>query len=101
MFDERERSSRLTRKRVPADRQHQPRYLVAVASVAAKDRAELAQRFKLPNSSATNSSFLTSVKSLIATAEQQKELLVKEGMSESLLDDLGGKVAEFEAAISR
>jgi hypothetical protein len=75
------------------------RYLVAVGDIVAKDRTELAERFKLPDSNAADSVFLTSVKSLIALAEQQKELLVKEGMSESLLDDLNRLVAEFEAAI--
>ena len=33
-------------------------YLVAVGKVAAKDQAELAARFKLPDTSATNSVFL-------------------------------------------
>ena len=72
------------------------RYLTAVGSVMAKDRAELAAKFKLPSGNATNSSFVTSVKSLIAVAEGQKELLVQEGMSETLLDELGKMVAEFE-----
>jgi len=75
------------------------RYLVAVGDIVAKDRTELGERFRLPDGNATNSAFLTSVKSLIAMAEQQKELLVKEGMSESLLDDLNRLVAEFEAAV--
>ena len=75
------------------------RYLVAVGDIVAKDRTELGERFRLPDGNATNSAFLTSVKSLIAMAEQQKELLVKEGMSESLLDDLNRLVAQFETAI--
>jgi hypothetical protein len=54
------------------------RYLVAVGSVASKDRAELAERFKLPNGNATTSAFLSTVKALLATAESQKELLVQE-----------------------
>ena len=72
-------------------------YLVAVGTVAAKDQAELAARFKLPDTSATNSVFLTSVQALLAAAESQKELLVKEGMKPSLLDDLSRMVADFEA----
>jgi len=54
------------------------RYLVAVGSVAAKDQAELATRFKLPATNANNSVFLTSVKALLAAAEAQRELLAKE-----------------------
>jgi len=33
------------------------------------------------------------------TAEEQKELLVREGMTATLLDDLGRMVEEFETAI--
>ena len=72
------------------------RYLTSVGSVAAKGRAELAAQFKLPSANATNSSFVTSVKSLVAVAEGQKELLVQEGMSATLLDELTRMVAEFE-----
>lgn len=72
------------------------RYLVAVGSVAAKDQAELAARFKLPSTNATNTVFLTSVKALLAAAESQRELLVQEGMAPSLLEDLGRMVLDFE-----
>jgi hypothetical protein len=75
------------------------RYLVAVGSAAAKDRAELAERFKLPSTNASNASFLTSVKALLATAEGQKELLVKEGMKESVLADLTRMISDMEVAL--
>lgn len=72
------------------------RYLTAVGSVVATDRAELAVKFKLPTGSVSNSSFVTAVKALIVVAEGQKELLVEEGMSATLLDELTKMVAEFE-----
>ena len=72
-------------------------YLVAVGSVANKDQAELAARFKLPNSNVSNTAFLTSVKALLAAAETQRDALVKEGMAQALLDDITRLVAEFEA----
>lgn len=75
------------------------RYLTAVGSVAAKDRAELAEKFKLPHGNATNSSFLTSVKALIAVAAEQKDALVDAGMKPELLDDLGRMVGEFETTL--
>jgi hypothetical protein len=75
------------------------RFLVAVGAVVARDRVELAERFKLPHSGATNSAFLASVKALLAVAATQKELLVQEGMSPTLLDDLGRMVSQFETAI--
>src|ERR1041385_7412192 len=40
------------------------RYLVAVGSLATKDRTELAGRVKLPDSGGSNSVFLTTVKAL-------------------------------------
>lgn len=75
------------------------RYLVAVGQVAASDRAELAERFKLPDSNAASTTFLTSVKALIATAKEQKELLVEQGMKAELLDAMDRQVAELEAAL--
>lgn len=71
-------------------------YLVAVGEFANENQAELAERFKLPATNANNSFFLTSVKALLETAVGQKELLIKAGMSQTLLDDLGRMVADYE-----
>ncbi len=70
------------------------RYLVAVGSVAARDQAEVAERFKLTSSNATNAVFVASVKALLAAAESQRDLLVKEGMKEGVLEALSAKVSE-------
>jgi hypothetical protein len=74
------------------------RYLVRVGEVAGKSRTELADRFKLPNGHANNRVFLTSVRSMLAVAESQKEAIVSEGMSPTLLEELGRMLTEFEAA---
>lgn len=74
------------------------RYLVATGSVASRDRVELAERFRLPNASGSHLGFLTSVKSLLASAEEQKEALVSVGMALTLLEELGKKVAGLESA---
>ena len=74
------------------------RYLVAVGSVAGKDQAELAVRFRLPATHGTNTAFLTAVKALLAAGEGQRELLVQAGMAPALLEDLGRMVTDFEAA---
>jgi hypothetical protein len=71
-------------------------YLVAVGSVATKNQAELAARFKLPETNATNTVFLTAVKALLAVAESQRDLLVQGGMEPALLENLGRMVADFE-----
>src|ERR1041384_1352469 len=75
------------------------RYLVAVGSLATKDRTELAERFKLPDSGGSNSVFLTTVKALLALAGTEKDLLVQQGMMPTLLDDLAGMVTKFETAL--
>lgn len=72
------------------------RHLVRVGVVAAKQRTELARQFRLPQG--THLAFLTAAKGMLATAETQKDALVSEGMSETLLEDLGKAVEEFEAA---
>jgi hypothetical protein len=74
------------------------RYLVSVGQAAIKDSAEVAERFKLPVLHSTNAAFLTSAKSLIAAAESERERLLAEGMSATLLEDLSKMVTEFEAA---
>jgi hypothetical protein len=74
------------------------RYLVAVGSVAARNRVELAERFRLPDNGASNLGFLTAVKALLASAEEQREALVGVGMAPTLLEELGKKVAGLEAA---
>jgi hypothetical protein len=73
-------------------------YLVAVASIAAKDQADLAARFKLPATNTTNTAFITAVRGLIAAGQEQKDLLVQAGMAPTLLDELTAMVTDFEAA---
>ena len=70
-------------------------YLVAVGSFAAKDQAELSERFKLPDINATNQAFLTSVKALLAAAEGQRDLLAKQGLVLASLDEIRRMVADL------
>jgi hypothetical protein len=74
------------------------RYLVKVGGVAGKTRTELADRFKLPRSHANNRVFLTAVRSMLTVAQSQQEAMVSEGMSPTLLEELGTMLTEFEAA---
>lgn len=74
------------------------RYLVAVGSVAGKSNAELGEKLKLPQGNAPHRTFLTAVKGLLTTAQGQRQLLVSEGMSATLLEDLARMVGEFETA---
>ncbi len=72
-------------------------YLVAVGSVAAKDQADMAQHFRLPPTNASSKAYVTAVKALLAVGEGQKDLLVKAGLSPTLLEELAKMVADFEA----
>lgn len=72
------------------------RYLVAVGSVAARGQTEMAGLFTLPSPNATNAAFLVAVKSLLVAGQLQHDLLVKAGMSATLLDDLAKMVSDFE-----
>jgi len=74
------------------------RHLVRVGVVAAKDRTDLNEQFKFPRANRSHLAFLTAAKGMLAAAEAQKDALVSEGMSETLLEDLGKAVGEFEAA---
>ncbi|MGE5144813.1 MAG: hypothetical protein ACM3OA_15375 [Acidobacteriota bacterium] len=73
-------------------------YLVALGTYAGKDQAELARQFRLPDGSANNAAFLTAVKALVAAAESQRDLLIKQGMAVASLDEINRLVTEFEAA---
>ena len=77
---------------------HLVHYLVAVGTAAARGNVELAQRFKLPATNSNTSVFLTAVKALLAAAENHRELLIREGMAPSLLENLAGMVGDLEAA---
>ncbi len=74
------------------------KYLVAVGDLIAAERPELAEKLGLPRSDLSYRSFVTAVRGMLASATPEKELLVKKGMSETLLDDLGRMVDAMEAA---
>ena len=73
-------------------------YLIAVGNVAARDQAELADQFKLPDSNANNQAFLAAVKVLVATAVEERAVLVAAGMAPALLDELQRMFAAFQSA---
>jgi hypothetical protein len=72
------------------------RYLITVGAIAARTRTELAERFRLPDTRITNRGFLTAVRAMLTLAEAHKDALVAEGMSPTLLEELGTKLTEFE-----
>ena len=75
------------------------RYLVAVGAVAAKENTALLAQFRLPRTSASNQAFITTARRMLELASAQKELLVSQGMSATLLDDLTAALGEFEQTL--
>jgi hypothetical protein len=72
------------------------RHLVRVAEVAAKERPELADQFKLSRESPYKD-FITGAKAMLAKATEERELFVKKGLGETLLEELGQLVTQFDA----
>ena len=74
-------------------------YLRAVGAVAAKETAELGEQFQVPPSNASQQALLTMARGMLEKATAHKDVLVKRGMSEQLLDDLAKTLGEFEQTI--
>ena len=74
------------------------RYLMAAGVVASRDNLHLAGQFQLPTS-ASHQSFLTAAQGMLKTATQEKELLLREGMKASVLDDLATALGQFEQTL--
>ncbi len=73
-------------------------YLSAVGGVAANENAELGAQFRLPRVG-PNQAFVTMARGMLEKATAHKDVLVKRGMSEQLLDDLAKTLGEFEQTI--
>ena len=74
------------------------RYLRAVGAVAAHGNVEFAAHFRLPAKS-SHQAFLTAARGMLEKATAQKDVLIGEGMSGTLLDDLTAKLLEFEKTL--
>ena len=74
-------------------------HLTKVAQVASAEEPELAEKFALPGRITTYSAFRTAARGLAAEAESRKELLVKHGMSEAVLQHLNQLLNEFDGVM--
>jgi hypothetical protein len=92
---ERKRDLRRTIKRTHLD------HLASVAQVAAKEVPELIQLFTLPQQANPYLAFRTAARGLAAEAESRKELLVKHGLTDTVLAGLAQDLNEFDAAVDR
>jgi transcription initiation factor IIE alpha subunit len=94
--------------RAGAERKQELRYTILTLSIAhlarigaraARERHELSEtfRYKLENNSYVT--FQTAARMMFAEALANKELLVRYGLSESVLNELGTMLDEFDAAV--
>lgn len=76
-------------------------HLARVAEVAAKEVPELAQKLVMKPGFSTYQAFRTAARGMAAEAQGQKEVLVKHGLVESVLDSLVQSLDQFDAAVER
>ena len=75
------------------------RYLSAVGAAAARDNPEIAAQFRMPKPRGSNPAFLTWAQGMLDKATALKDVLIREGMSAKLLDDVAATLAEFEQTL--
>jgi hypothetical protein len=74
---------------------------VKIAQVAAAEVPDLAKTFVLPQRSASYLEFLSIARTIAAEAMAHREILVKYGLAESMLDDLNVSIGRFEQALGQ
>jgi hypothetical protein len=79
----------------------QLRHVAQVAELAASEVPEVLQKFVLPREQTPYLEFQAAAHALVAEALNQKELLVKHGLSETLLADLVKNVELFDKAMAQ
>lgn len=76
-------------------------HLANVAQFASVEEPELFEKFVLPVDATTYLSFHAAASGIAAEAESRKELLLKHGLSEEVLNDLKVSLDEFETALEQ
>jgi len=74
-------------------------HLAQVAKVASREMPELAQKFVFKPGTTTYLAFRTAARGMAAEAQTQKELLVKHGLADTVLDNLILNLDQFDAAV--
>ena len=74
-------------------------HLVTVAADAAKDQPGLAEKFRLPAGNASHQALRNLARQMLEQGLAEQELLLKHGLAERLLDDLGAAIEAFDASL--
>lgn len=75
-------------------------HLAEVGRAAARDEHELGKTFQFNPSASTFLAFRTAARSMIASAQAHREVLLKHGLSQSVLDEFVRKLDEFDAVMA-
>ena len=75
------------------------RHLVTVANGAAEQQPDLTREFRMPSTNLSHTVYRTVARTLLDKGVAQRELLVKFGLGETLLDDLRKAVDELDASV--
>jgi hypothetical protein len=75
------------------------RHLVTVAEDVASEAPAVAERFRIPRANTTHSAFRASAAQMLEEARANQELLVKHGLSATLLDELDAAIKEFDTSL--
>jgi hypothetical protein len=76
-------------------------HLARVAESAAAEVPELAEKFRLTREAVPYLAFRTAARGMSAEAQSQKELLVKHGLLDSVLESLSHNLDEFDRAVEQ
>lgn len=82
-------------------RRTQLRHLARVAKGATRELPELAQKFVLTPEQTPYLEFRAAARAMVAEAQNQKELLVKHGLADTLLDSLVKNLDKFDQAVEQ
>jgi hypothetical protein len=75
------------------------RHVVTAAEDVGSEAPAVAEKFGIPNSNATHTAFRTSASEMLDLARANQDLLVKHGLSATLLDGLDAAIKEFDASL--
>jgi hypothetical protein len=75
-------------------------HLAEVGRAAAREEHELGKTFRFKPGASTFLAFRTAARSMAAAAEAHKEVLLKHGLSQSVLDELVRMLDQFDEAVA-
>ena len=74
------------------------RHLVTAAEDAGTEAPDVAEKFRLPHVGATHAAFRAAASRMLEEARAHQDLLVRHGLSSTLLDQLEAGLQEFDAS---